>query len=45
VSPFQDFRDSSARRRSGALVLTTIFRSKSVPAPKPRYWWVGRAKQ
>ena len=31
------------RSSSAALVLTTMRRSKSVPAPQPRYWCVGRA--
>ena len=44
-SPFHDGRRSSARTTSGALTLTTISRSKSRPASKSRYVWVGRAKQ
>jgi hypothetical protein len=40
-----DGRASSARSSSGALTLTTISRSKSRPALKSRYVWVGRAKQ
>ena len=33
-------RGAAAR---GALTFATILRSKSVPAPQPRYWCVGRA--
>jgi hypothetical protein len=40
-----DGRASSPRSTSGALTLTTISRSKSRPALKSRYVWVGRAKQ
>src|SRR6478735_4069194 len=44
-SAVHDGRRSSARRTSGALTLTTIWRSKSSPALKSRYSCVGRAKQ
>ena len=44
-SRFHDGRASSARSTSGVLTLTTISRSKSRPASKSRYLWVGRAKQ
>ena len=36
---------SSRRSTSTALILTTILVSKSLPALRPRYSWVGRAKQ
>ena len=44
-SRFHERRASSTRTTSGALTLTTISRSKSRPASKSRYVWVGRAKQ
>ena len=44
-SPGQRLGASSARSRSTALILTTITRSKSAPMSRPRYSWVGRAKQ
>jgi hypothetical protein len=36
---------SSSRSSSGASSFTRIFDSNSRPAEKPRYSWVGRAKQ
>ena len=42
-SPVQEGRSKARRRSSGARSLATMRVSKSVPAPKPRYSWVGRA--
>ena len=44
-SPLQLGARSSARSRSTAFTFTTIRRSKSLPMFRPRYAWVGRAKQ
>ena len=45
VSPAHLGSASSARSRSTALILTTMRSSKSLPPSRPRYSWVGRAKQ
>ena len=42
-SPVQEGRSKARRSSSGARSLATMRVSKSVPAPKPRYSWVGRA--
>jgi len=42
-SPPQDGRASARSRSSAAFVFTTIFFSKSLPAPKERNWWLRRA--
>src|SRR5690606_22944764 len=44
-SPAQRPGAGSARVNSTALTLTTISVSNSSPIPRPRYSWVGRAKQ
>ena len=41
--PFHEGFQKASRSSSGARRFTTIWVSKSVPAPKPRYSWPGRA--